>query len=206
LVGYPVERGDIAKMEDRELVQRLLDNDEAAFNYFWETYYPRLLRFAKTLVHYDQDTAEDLTQEIFIHCLEKIDQFEHKSTLSTWLMRILYYKALHVQRKASRHTSLYGEDCEGEEVDMVSQIASHGVSPDQALAWKEAMAHYQEALDTLKDAERTAWVLRQEEGLNYDEIVEVLGKTANTWRISICRTKERIVEMMGKDYLAALMR
>ena len=185
-------------MDDKELVERLLSNDEAAFNYLWDGFYPRFLRFAMTLVHYDQDTAEDLVQEAFTHCLERLDQFEFKSKLSTWLMRIIYYKALHVRRNLGRHVPIIMTDDEGDETNLLDMLRSNGVRQDEALSWKEAMLRYREVLEELKDEERTLWVLRQEEGLSYEQVVEVLGRNENTWRITICRIKEKISDKLAK--------
>ena len=79
-------------MEERELVQRILQGDEKAKTQFFVTYRERLYRNCVYLLGYQDPEAEDVVQETFITAFEKLAEFEFRSSLSTWLTQICIYK------------------------------------------------------------------------------------------------------------------
>ena len=79
-------------MEERELVQRILQGDEKAKTEFFVTYRERLYRNCVYLLGYQDPEAEDVVQDVFITAFEKLPEFEFRSSLSTWLTQICIYK------------------------------------------------------------------------------------------------------------------
>ena len=79
-------------MEERELVQRILQGDEKAKTQFFVIYWERLYRNCAYLLGYQDPEAEDVVQETFITAFEKLPVFEFRSSLSTWLTQTCIYK------------------------------------------------------------------------------------------------------------------
>jgi RNA polymerase sigma-70 factor, ECF subfamily len=79
-------------LEERELVQKILQGDERAKAQFFVTYRERLYRDCVYLLGYQDPEAEDVVQEVFITAFEKLPEFEFRSSLSTWLTQICIFK------------------------------------------------------------------------------------------------------------------
>src|SRR5581483_9642476 len=87
------------KLEDRELVQKLLAKDPAAEKYFFQVYHPKLFRTCNHILGYRDPEAEDVAQEAFIVALRKLPEFEFRSTLNRWLFRICVFLCFERIRK-----------------------------------------------------------------------------------------------------------
>jgi len=183
-------------------VAGLLAGEEAAFDELWRTCYPRVFHFTCSLLKHDRDLAEDVTQEVFVHCFEKIGQFRFESKLTTWMMSIAYRKGLRAMRRVARMTSLNTEQPEGGDA-AIDRLAGGG-DPRRAAVWRELMERYRWALAALKDHQRSAWVLHREQGLAHDEIAAIIGKTPNSCRILVSRARVRLLALMGGEALDAL--
>ncbi len=199
-VDYSV--GDAAdgtiKMDDRELVERLLAGDEAAYAIFWETYYTRIVRFTLRIVRGDHDAAEDIAQDVFEHCLLKLDQFEFRSKLSSWMMRIAYFKALKALKDGARKVASNVIGTDEVEIDLMDRMASPAPNPHHEAASREAMERYRAALSKLDSEEIAIWTMRKEEGIPYEEMAVILEKSANSLRITVHRIKGCLLEALAE--------
>lgn len=191
------ERSHSGPIDERDLVERLLAGDERAFEQLWTGYYKRILNFSASLLKQDRDLAEDVAQEVFMHCFEKLRQFRFESKLSTWMMSIAYRKCCRVMRLAGRTVSLNEEAGDGDGLQFQDLIESLAPGAQDQTAWRETFEKYQEALTQLKDSQRSAWVLHREQGLPHEEIAAVIGKTPNSCRILVTRARVRLLEIMG---------
>ena len=89
-------------MDERELVQKILQGDEKAKEAFFVAYRERLYRNCVYLLGYKDPEAEDVVQETFITAFEKLPQFEFRSSLSTWLTQICIYKCHNRYRQRAK--------------------------------------------------------------------------------------------------------
>jgi RNA polymerase sigma-70 factor, ECF subfamily len=154
---------------ETELLRRAQKGDPQAFGALVERYQRRVVGVAFAVVH-NQDDALELAQETFVRAFENISKFESRSSFSTWLYRIAANLAIDFRRREGRHTILRGEDAENE----IQRLPStHGDSFVEA-SRGELSKRISDALGELTPEHRAVILLREVEGLSYDEISEVL--------------------------------
>ncbi|MGH8013989.1 MAG: sigma-70 family RNA polymerase sigma factor [Candidatus Binataceae bacterium] len=157
------------ELDESELVQRARRRDSRAFSVLVERYQRRVVGVALAVVH-NQDDALELAQETFVRAYENLGKFESRSSFSTWLYRIAANLAIDFRRRESRHTVLRGEEAENE----LRRMPSHNGDSFNETARGELSQRIQAALKELTPEHRTVILLREVEGLSYDEISEVL--------------------------------
>ncbi len=155
--------------DEAELIERAAKGDSQAFGQLVERYQRRVVGVAMAVVH-NQDDAIELAQETFIRAYENLSKFESRSSFSTWLYRIAANLSIDFRRREGRHVVLRGEDADNE---------FNRIPTDQGDSFKEASrtelsARLREALEELTPEHRAVILLREVEGLSYDEISDVL--------------------------------
>jgi len=180
---------------DALLVARAKQGDVSAFEMLVVKYQRRIERLIGRMVR-DADLVQDIAQETFIRAYRAMPQFRGDSAFYTWLYRIAVNtakKAL-VERKRDplvSESSLISTD-EGEEPSRVENELSDGETPEAVLASKEIAATVNAAIDALSEDLRQAIVLREIEGLSYEEIADVMNCPIGTVRSRIFRAREAI--------------
>lgn len=157
-------------VDELELVERAKKGDREAFGALVERYQRRVAGVALAVVH-DPDDAIELAQETFIRAYQNLSRFEERSSFSTWLYRIAANLAIDWRRREGRHRTLHGEEAEAE-LERVPALA--GDSFKEAVR-DELRRKIRAALEELTQEQRAVILLREVEGLSYDEIAEVLG-------------------------------
>jgi RNA polymerase sigma-70 factor (ECF subfamily) len=146
----------------------------------------------------DRDEALDLSQEVFLRVFRTLSTFRGQSALRTWIYRIVVNQARNRQRWwRRRHRS--------EQVsldDHLSRVgepeATREVLPDRQLANKETAAQIWRALERLPFDQRTALILREIEGLRYEEIAFSLGIAVGTVKSRLTRARQALrAELLG---------
>ncbi len=185
---------------DDELLLRLRDGDEAAFEVLVTRYHQPLLRLARSMVA-SPAVAEEAVQDTWMGVVRGIERFEGRSSLKTWLFRILGNRA----RSAGSH-----------EPATVPIEALHAVDPtrfDAGGAWADPLEPWTDAsdrrldastwspvlkaaLDDLPPRQRQVVLLRDVEGLDHDEACDILGITAGNQRILLHRGRSRLRELL----------
>jgi RNA polymerase sigma-70 factor, ECF subfamily len=154
---------------ETELLRRAQKGDPQAFGALVERYQRRVVGVAFAVVH-NQDDALELAQETFVRAFENVSKFESRSSFSTWLYRIAANLAIDFRRRESRHTILRGEDAENEIQRLPSTRGDSFVETSR----RELNQRLRDALKELTPEHRAVILLREVEGLSYDEISEVL--------------------------------
>jgi len=167
--------------EERILIQRCQQGDRTACQDIFLKYKDTVYNIAYGILRNVED-AQDMTQEVFIRVFEKINQFRFKSSFSTWLHRIVVNMCINERRKRKKYKSKVTEF-----TDYYEQMRPPVKTPEEALLKKERQNKIQEALGKLKDAHRTILVLREIEGLSYEELANVL-------QCSVGRIKSKLHE------------
>ena len=167
--------------EERILIQRCQQGDKTACEHIFLKYKDMVYNVAYGMLSNVED-AQDITQEVFLHVFGKISQFRFKASFSTWLYRIVVNMCLNERRKRQKH------DLNATELkEHYERIRPSVNTPEDELLKKERLGQVQQALATLKDAHRTILVLREIEGLSYEELANVL-------KCSVGRVKSRLHE------------
>ncbi|MGH7865796.1 MAG: sigma-70 family RNA polymerase sigma factor [Candidatus Binataceae bacterium] len=155
--------------DESALIERAKRGDTEAFAVLVERYQRRVVGVALAVVH-NQDDAVELAQEAFVRAFENLKKFESRSSFSTWLYRIAANISIDFRRREGRHVVLRGDDAEAE----ISRIASAEGDSYRAAERNELGRRIQRALQELTPEHRAVILLREVEGLSYDEISDVL--------------------------------
>jgi RNA polymerase sigma-70 factor, ECF subfamily len=161
--------------DETELLQRARQGDQQAFGALVERYQRRVVGVAQAVVH-NQDDAIELAQETFVRAYENLAKFESRSSFSTWLYRIAANLAIDFRRREGRHLVLRGEDAENE----FQRLPSPRGDSFQETARGELNRRINGALGELTPEHRAVILLREVEGLSYDEISDVLDVPRGT--------------------------
>lgn len=185
--------------DEGRLVTLLKEGDEEAFRLLIRRYKIRLygVAFGITL---DQEEASEILQEVFLKVYQKIHTFREEAELSTWLHRITINQSLNWQRKWKRrfkwqHRSLD----EGKEGDL-GGLESKMDHPEELCQRKELEEVFHRKLEELPEDARTALVLKEMEGLSYDEIARIMKIKRGTVSSRLFYARQRLRELL-KDYV-----
>lgn len=172
-------------------VQRCASGDEAAFAELVADHQRMVVQLAVNLLG-DRDEALDLSQEVFLRVFRTIHRFRGQSSLKTWIYRIA------VNQARNRHR-FWRRRHRADQVSLDAHVAAHGdvltggdIGPDRILAQKELAVRLQRALDSLPFDQRTAIVLREIDGLSYDEIAYSLGVAIGTVKSRLTRARHAL--------------
>jgi RNA polymerase sigma-70 factor (ECF subfamily) len=183
-------------MSDREVDQRLVERvqrgDKRAFELLVAKYQRKIFRLLSRLIR-DQGEIEDVAQEAFIKAYRALPNFRGESAFYTWLYRIAINTAKNFLvaqgRRAPTSTETEIEDAERlEDASQLRDVAT----PDSLLLSKQVGAAVNRAIEKLPADLRTAIVLRELEGLSYEEIAESMNCPIGTVRSRIFRAREAI--------------
>jgi RNA polymerase sigma-70 factor (ECF subfamily) len=140
----------------------------------------------------DRDEALDLSQEVFLRVFRTIHSFRGHSSLRTWIYRIA------VNQARNRHR-FWRRRHRADQVSLDLHVQTHGdfpcrgeLGPDRVLAQKELADQLQRALDHLPFDQRTAIVLREVDGLTYEEIAYSLGVAVGTVKSRLTRARQAL--------------
>ncbi len=155
--------------DESELIRKAKRGDGEAFGVLVERYQRRVIGVALAVVH-NQEDALELAQETFVRAYENLGSFESRSSFSTWLYRIAANLAIDLRRREGRHSFVRGEEAEGEIDRLPSSIGDSFAE----LSRSELNRRLRAALDELTPEHRAVILLREVEGLSYDEISDIL--------------------------------
>lgn len=182
---------------DQLLVERAQAGDRAAFDLLVEKYQRRLMRLVSRLVH-DQAEAEDVVQDTFIKAYRALRHFRGDAAFYTWLYRIGINTAKNVLVAQGRKAPLppaHDQSERGDLYDEAEQLRDID-TPEAMFASKQIAITVTAAMDGLPLELRTAIVLRELEGMSYEEISEVMACPIGTVRSRIFRAREAIAEKL----------
>jgi len=138
----------------------------------------------------NRDDAQEVIQETFLKIFENLKEFKFQSSFKTWTYRITVNTALNYRKKAVNDASRRVELGENEDIEaMVKHPA------DQDLDAKSNEEYVNQLLDKLNPDQRTCVVLRDLQGLSYEEISQTLGININTVRSRLKRARSTLVEL-----------
>jgi RNA polymerase sigma-70 factor, ECF subfamily len=207
----PLMTRDVARGDDDDvLVEALRRGDETAFLTLVGRYGPMMLRVAQTYVR-SRAVAEEVVQETWLGVLSGIDRFEGRSSLKTWLFRILTNRAKTRGERESRSvpfSALAGdEDDDGPSVPAdrflgpdhpqwpghwAASPSSWSAIPDERLMSHEVLEHVRAAIEELPIRQRQVISLRDVEGWSADEVCEALDLSAANQRVLLHRARSRV--------------
>lgn len=177
-------------MDEAELVRRAQRGDADAFGELVRQHETRILRLVRGMV--PEHDAEDVAQDAFLKAFRKLPEFDGRSRFYTWVYRIASNTAMDwcKRERYRRHAPLPATP-EGEDA-----LADETPGPRKAAHRRELAAAIDAAIASLPEHYRTMVVLREVEGLSYEEIGETLGITKGTVESRLFRARERLREKL----------
>jgi RNA polymerase sigma-70 factor (ECF subfamily) len=179
---------------DRELVDKIRRGDKAAFCTLVERHAQQLLGMAYSLVG-DATDAEDVVQETLLETMRKLDSFEGRSTVGTWMRGILVFKASKLRRQRRRHQALsLGGDGATGQVDGDKRGPSIEAPPEvgRTVAAVDSRVDTAAMLQTLSPEHREVVVLRELQQMSYGEIAEMLKIPIGTVESRLYRARQEL--------------
>jgi RNA polymerase sigma-70 factor (ECF subfamily) len=172
--------------DESELVAKARTGDLEAFNALVNRYERKIYRLAKHITQNDED-AEDVLQETFLKAYEHLKDFQGQSKFYTWIVRIGVNESLmKLRKRRSDRTVPLDEPVDTGEDTVAREIAVWDENPEQRYSREELGKILDEAVDTLRPAFRTVFVLRDIEELSTEETAEAL-------KISVPAVKSRLL-------------
>jgi RNA polymerase sigma-70 factor, ECF subfamily len=174
------------------LVQRCAAGDEEACAALVDEHQRLVYQLALHLLG-DHNEALDLSQEVFLRVFRTIHRFRGQSALRTWIYRIAINQARNRMRWWRRRRR-------GQQVSLDDHVRAHGelpsesatTSPERVYRQKEVAGRIWQALEALPFDQKTAIVLREIDGLSYDEIAFSLGVAVGTVKSRLARARESL--------------
>ena len=180
-----------ADQSDLELVRRVQRGERGAFDLLVLKYQHKVVKLVARMLR-DPAEAEDVAQEAFVKAYRAIGSFRGDSAFYTWLYRIAVNTARNTMASRQRRPLDYEADLSEGEQSAVESRMRHGDTPE-AVALSDEIHHtVNGAIGALPEDLRTAIILREVEGLSYEEIAEAMDCPVGTVRSRIFRAREAI--------------
>lgn len=188
-------------LDDTELVHRIRQRDEAAFETVMRRHNGMLYRVARSILADDAE-AEDALQEAYLAAYHHLADFRGDAKLSTWLTRIVINQALARLRKQKRDGIVvqFGNRHRNEQNEEESAVADAKTeSPESATLRTEVRRLLEQKIDELPVAFRTVFILREVEEMTVEETAECLSIQDTTVRTRLFRAKAMLREALARE-------
>jgi RNA polymerase sigma-70 factor (ECF subfamily) len=199
------KRNDYAALSDTELASRIAARDEAAVRLVTSRNNQRLFRTAWSILK-DRSEAEEAVQDGYLKAFGAIGTFAGRSSLSTWLTRIVVNEALARRARIQKRSQLLNEGSvvvldEYREKLMAGSIAQ---SPEKLLMRRQIARLLETAIARLPNIFRPVFVLREIEGFSVEETAEALQIPEETVKTRLFRARHRLQKELSPDLCDAL--
>jgi RNA polymerase sigma-70 factor, ECF subfamily len=192
---------DLAELSDEDVMERCAMGSEAAFRALVQRYRTRIMNLVCRFIN-DRDRAEEISQEVFLRVFRNRERYRKSGKFSTWIFTIAVNLTKNEIRSRVRHRGTFSLDA------MDEDSGGQGVSfpdsrplPDEDLNATEIGRKVAEALHKIPARYREAVVLRDVEGLSYEEVGQILRIPGGTVRSRINRARLMLKERL-KPYLS----
>ena len=186
--------------DEQPLVDRARSGDAEAFTELVEKYERKIFRLAKHITGNDED-AEDVLQEAFLKAYSHLDTFQGQSKFYTWVVRIAVNEALmKLRKRKSDKTVSLDEPADTGEDTVIREVAVWEDNPEQKYSREEIRKILDTAIESLKPAFRTVFVLRDIEELSTEETAEALGLSIPAVKSRLLRARLQLREKLTRVF------
>ena len=186
--------------DDRELITRAREGDEAAFRELLQRYERPVFNICLRMVR-NREEAEDLSQDAFMKVFGMLERYNPAYAFSSWLFKITSNLCIDTIRKRKIDTLPMDQPVQSEAGEFARQYESPGDDPERVYLKGEKMDQLTEAIGGLPPHYRVMIVLRHQQDLSYEEIAEVLDVPLGTVKARIHRAREMLkTRLSGKNF------
>ncbi|MFY9222576.1 MAG: sigma-70 family RNA polymerase sigma factor [Blastocatellia bacterium] len=193
---------EVIAAEDESLIARIQAGERYAFEELVNKYNTSVYNLALRLSN-DREDARDAAQDTFLKVYNNIGRFRGDAQLRTWIYRITVNQVANQQRwwrRRRREKTVSLDISSPEETPLSERLAATGQSPEQRTLAAEQRKMIVAALEKLKFDFRVAVILRDIEGLSYEEISETLEVSVGTIKSRIARGREELRELLKNSF------
>lgn len=189
--------------EDRGLIAKAQQGDMAAFRQLVERHQRRAFAIALSLVR-DENDARELVQDAFLRVFKGIHSFQGGSSFFTWLYRIITNLSIDLIRKPGRQlvdideSRFETDESQEAEFPLVSRV--DGADPVDVVRRREIAGRLQTALDALPPYHRGVIVMREIEGLSYEEMAQAMGVSKGTIMSRLFHARQKLQKALADCY------
>jgi len=184
--------------DDLTLVDRVLSGDRRGFESLVRKHERRVFRVALAVLRNTED-AEEAMQDAFVKAFRHLDQFRRQARFSTWLTRIAVNEAIEKRSTRKNYVPL-GESETAEGQVIPKRYEPWRSNPEELYGKQEIHRIVEEAIQSLPDIYREAFVLRDVEGLTAEEAAEVLGITIPALKSRLLRARLMMRETLAEQF------
>jgi len=189
-------------LTEAEILKRLLDGDESVFSHVFSKYYGSMQAVAYSIA--GSVIAEEVVQEAWFSALRALPKFEGRSSLKSWLIRIVANEAKTRRRKENRSVSLeaiqdtWATDPRFAENSHWKNPSAqwHGDTPEELLSADELKDCIEEHMQKLPENQLAALRLRNAGGLSMDELCNILGVSSSNVRVLLHRARDKMLQVI----------
>ncbi len=190
--------------EDRALVERVQAGDKEAFRALVERHQRRAFSIAMSLVR-DENDAREIVQDAFLRVYKNIGSFQGQSSFFTWLYRIITNLSIDLIRKPGRQVAELDESRsqnseEGGSKDFPFLSRIDGADPADVVRRGEIASRLREALAALPDYHRGVILMREVEGLSYEEMAQAMGVSKGTIMSRLFHARQKLQKALVDCY------
>lgn len=164
-------------------------NKERALEIIYKKYYSKVKGLCYKLLH-NKSEVEDVTQDIFLKIIEKIDTFSFRSSIGTWIYKISINHIFNINKKITFHLEFNEE--------VLGNIGYIELEPGKDL--KKIEKAIENALGNLKEEEKKVFILRELEGLAYKDIAKILELNEGTVKSKLFYVRLKMQEALKQIY------
>jgi len=189
--------------EDRALIAKAQAGDTAAFRRLVERHQRRAFAIALALVR-DENDARELVQDAFLRVFKGLNSFQGGSSFFTWLYRIITNLSIDLIRKPGRQTSDFDdarlEMEESQDLDQPFLSRFDGADPMELVRRREIASRLERALEALPSYHRAVIVMREIEGLSYEEMAQAMGVSKGTIMSRLFHARQKLQRALVDCY------
>lgn len=187
---------DASEHVDQDLVLRVQQGDKRAFDLLVIKYQHRIIQLVNRYVK-DPSEAQDIAQEAFIKAYRALNDFRGDSAFYTWLYRIAINTAKNfLAARARRSGDVEVDIQEAEQIEGAPQLQGMD-TPEQLVLNDEILRTINAAIDTLPEDMRMAIMMREIDGMSYEDIAQIMDCPVGTIRSRLFRAREAIDKQLN---------
>lgn len=187
-------------LSEQELLSALRRRDADAFTLLFETHSDKIYRLSVGLLENEAE-AEGIVQETFLRFIERLDQFEGRSKISTWLYRVAYNASIDRLRQRQPLSSMDFVDDE-DSFPTPAALTDWSQWPEGLLTDAEVTAELDKAIASLTEKYRVVFILREIEGLSTQETAEITDLSISAVKVRLHRARLDLRERLTESLLA----
>lgn len=185
-------------VDDMKIIEQVMKGDTEAFSAIIERYRNQVFRYVRAKFD-NSDEVMDITQDIFMTAFESLKSFRGEAKFSTWLFSITANYCKNYRKKMNRVRTVSIEKSEEETGEF--QIADERENTEKAVIDRESLRIVKEELYGLPEDYREILILRDIEGMSYNEIAGILGISLSNVKVRIHRGREQLKERLQEKGL-----